>query len=351
MKAFHEKYRRLAKTPFGLSSLWLADDHLVYVKGKGLAMALTEEYKRFRLSEIQSFSIARTSRLGKTLLFLSLALVSAMVATLVFALTETLRPVTVVVVSLALVAGLLSLALLLRHLVLGPTCVCDLQTRLTRERLRPLGRYHRAREFVQRMEPLVRESQSDLAGAVASGEVPEGMVQLSRVRETEFFHVPKPVPIAFGLFALLGLGALTAIHLESLALTGGILFLLVVASLLLTLALVSVVRKPTPESIRAVLWVLMGLHFLVVGIGMVFYLVAAMREPAYTVGLTGPLEAFTAVASEGGMVLYGVFVGLFLGYAAVGVWGVLLSEKWRRQIRAARALSDGPAASGEEAAP
>ena len=58
LKSFYETYRRIGRELFGMSSLWLADDHLVYVKGTGFLMPFLEEYKRFRLSDIEARLIA-----------------------------------------------------------------------------------------------------------------------------------------------------------------------------------------------------------------------------------------------------------------------------------------------------
>lgn len=348
MNSFHDKYQRLARDRFGLSSLWLGEDHLVYVKGSGVLMPFVEEYKRFRLSEIEAFTVAKTPRTGKTVLLVLILIACLAAASLLLALDKDPGPVSITFISLFFVGGLGALTLLLRHLILGPTCLCDIQTRLTRERLRPLNRYHRALETVRRIEELVRESQSAI---VTSDVGEEPTAPRHRVRDDRFYQVPAVVPPTFGLFAALGLAALAALHLESIVLTGGILLLLMAASLLLSLALVSVVRKPTPESVRTVLWILLGLHFLVLGAGMVYYLVVATREPSYTVGLTGPLEAFTALASEGGMVLYGAFVGFFLGFVGVGLWGFAVSGKWRRQIRLAEALSQPDSDGGGAAEP
>lgn len=344
MNSFHDKYRRLARDRFGLSSLWLGEDHLVYVKGSGFLMPYVEEYKRFRLSEIEAFTVAKTSRRGKIVLHALILIFCLAAASLLLAFDDDPGAVSVTFISLFFVGALGASALLLRHLILGPTCLCDIQTRLTRERLRPLNRYHRALETVRRIEGLVRQSQ---AGVVASEDAAESAATRSSVRDDRFYQVPGVVPPAFAVFAALGLAALAALHLESVVFTGGILLLLVAASLLLTLALVSVVRKPTPEPIRTVLWILLGLHFLVFAIGMVYYLVVATREPSYTVGLTGPLEAFTALAAEGGMTLYGVFVGFFLGFVGVGLWGFALSGKWKRQIRLAEALSQSGGEGGD----
>ena len=52
-----------------MSSLWLGEDHLGYVRGTGLMMPYSEEYKRYRYSDIQAVSIAKTSRVAGIVLF------------------------------------------------------------------------------------------------------------------------------------------------------------------------------------------------------------------------------------------------------------------------------------------
>lgn len=341
MDSTSSRYERLARDRLGHSSLWLGEDHLVHVRGSGFLVPFSEEYRRFSLSEIEAFTLARTSRVGKGLLYLSVVLMSAALATLVLLLSESLRPVTVVFLSLFILAGLVGFALLLRHLVLGPTCVCDLQTPLSRERIRPLNRYHHTRQVVARIEGLVRETQAGLAASRAEGNTGEGVVRATVSRPANFFEIPRMAPPAFAVFILVGILGLAGLHLESVLVTGAILLLLVAASQLLTIALIAVVRKPTPEAIRLALWSLLGIHFVVIGAGAVYFLFAATRDPAYTVGLTGPLEAFTAIATDGGLVVYGLFVALFLGSAAGGLAGLVQTAKWRRQIRLGASLAGG----------
>lgn len=342
VKAFSDKYQPLARDRFGFSSLWLGEDHLVYVKGSGFLLAFTEEYKRFRLSEIQAVNVAKTSRMGRILLFTFGLLLASLVITLILVTADGMGPAAVIGLSLAFAFGLGSLALLVRHLILGPTCVCDIQTRVSRERIIPLNRYHRTLETLGRIDARIRTSQ---AGVRVSEEgTKEGTTTIDdAARGMGFFQVPATVPIAFGSFVIFALAGLAALHLESLGLTAFVLFLILVGSLLLLLSLVSVVRKPTPESLRTVLWLLLGLHFLVVGIGTVYYLVVATREPAYTVGFTGPLEAYTALAAEGGFWLYATFVGLLGAMLVSAVTGLVLAVKWRGKIRLAASLSASPA--------
>jgi hypothetical protein len=349
VKSFHENYRRLARDPLGLSSLWLGGDHLVYVKGSGFLMPFSEEYRRFRLSEIQALSVAKTSRIGLGLLFLGGVIGGALPASLILLLAESLGGVAAFFVSVFLLIALLAAGLLLRHLVLGPTCLCELQTRLSRERLRPLNRYHFALETVRRIEGLVREAQAEAAFPEVGEET--RVVALPPPEPAAFYEVPATATASFGAFALVGLASLASIHLESPVLAGLVLLLLFGASLLLTIALVASVRRATPESIRAVLWTLLGLDFVVLGIGAVYYIVAAAGEPAYTVGITGPLEAFAAIALEGGVVLYGVLVALFAGLAATAGTGLALVAKWRTRLRLAASMQSprlGPGKEGGE---
>jgi len=346
VSAFSDNYQRLARDLFGLSSLWLGDGHLVYVKGKGFLLPFAEEYKRFRLSEIEAVTVARTSRIGFILLYLFGLLLAGLIVALIFLLADTMRPITVVALSIGFTIGLVSLALLLRHLILGPTCVCDIQTRLSRERIRPLSRYHRTLETLQRIDGLVRESQAKVP---VGGEQkqPSGGAKREGGRRLEFFQIPSVVPVTYGIFVILGLAGLTSLLLESVVLSGIVLFLILAASLAVTLALIAVVRQPTPESLRTVLWLLLGCHFLAMGVGVVYYLVVAMREPSYTLGVTGPLEAFTAIASEGGMLLYGVFAGLFIGMTVAAAAGWVLIGGWRKKLRIAAGMAGSEEGSGK----
>lgn len=321
-----------------MSSLWLGPDHLVYVRGTGFIIPFVEEYKRFRFSDIQTLSIAGTSRLGKGLLYLFSLLFCTSVIVLILALSDSLNPGTAIWLSIFIVASLFCLVLLLRHLILGPTCLCDIQTSLTRERIRPLNRYHRAVEVIGQIEELVRESQSEQARSDPSSELHGREVRASGARINDSYVVSPTVAPSFSLFLILGLLSLAALNIESLILTGAVMLLLIVASIFLTISLVSVIRQPTPERIRLFLWLLLGIHFLVLGGGALYFLIAATREPAYTVGITGPLEAFTGIASSGGLWVYGIFSGLFLGFFLVGLGGLLESGRWRRQIRQAASL-------------
>ncbi len=332
LSASFDNYERLAKELWGLSSLWKGGDHLVYVSGRGLLIPVSEEYKRYKYSEIQALSIARTSRLGKGILYgTGFVFFSAIIA-LILVLIDDYNTGLALVVSGLFIGALVSIGLLLRHLILGPTCVCEIKTSISKEKLRPLNRYHRAREIVAQLDVCIRESQKELDEA-ASGERGESVVAATGSEEGDFFQIGKLTIPTFIGFAVFGLVALAALHLESVVTTGILLFLILGVSLLLTFSLIGSVRKPTPEPIRIGLWSLLGLLFLFLGAGAVYFLIVATQNPAYTIGITGPLEAYTAVASEGGIAGYGVFLILGLGFLVVSIIGIFKTMKWSSQIK------------------
>lgn len=342
MSASFDSYERLAKGLWGLSSLWQGGDHLVYVNGRGVLIPLSEEYKRYKYSEIQAFSIAKTSRLGKGILYGAGFVFFSSIIAVILVFIDDYNTGLALAVSCLVVGALVSIGLLLRHLILGPTCVCEIRTSISKERLRPLNRYHRAKEIVAQIDDQIRESQKGLNGSV-KGSAAESVVAATVLRRGDFFQIGKLTIPTFLGFAVFGLVALAALHLESVVTTGVLLFLVLVVSLLLTFSLIGSVRKPTPEPIRIGLWSLLGLMFLFLGAGAVYFLIVATQNPAYTIGITGPLEAYTAVASEGGMLGYGIFLGLGLGFLMVSIVGILKTMKWSNQIK----RSDELARSGD----
>ncbi|MEX2578195.1 MAG: hypothetical protein WD342_03990 [Verrucomicrobiales bacterium] len=350
MKSSFDSYTRVAKGLFGMSSLWTGKDHLVYVRGSGILLPFSEEYRRYRYEDIQAFSVVKTSRLGKGILYgIALLFVGGLLA-LMLAVGGggSIGIVFAVLASVLSLAGLGLLALLLRHLILGPTCLCDIQTGLSKARIRPLDRYHRAKEAIDRIGARVRESQRDLPVDDAEGGTAESKNAASTAI-SEPFGVPGVVRPTFGVFLVAGLACLASLHLESPVLVAGTMAVVFAASMLLLLSLVASVRRATPESIRTILWSLLGMLFLLVGIATVYFLVAATRNSAYTMGIVGPLEALAALAVEGGVVLYLVFLGLGAGLFIGALVGLIESTRWSRQIGQAE-VGLGLAGAGSEKA-
>lgn len=314
-----------------MSSLWRGKDHLIYVQGRGFLIPLSEDYKRYRFEDIQAITVVRKSRVGTaTLQGLALLCFGLPLALLLaFTTDENLAMGRALSISFFALGSLWFAAMLLRHLILGPACVCDLQTSLSRDRILPLTRLHAARQCLDSIIGDIRKSQEPLKAA--SSDVVVDIDGPSR-KVGDSFTVPVPVLPTFAGVVILGLGALAALHLESIALTIFLLVLLLLVSFSLTFSQIASVRKLTPESIRTMLWVTMGLLFVFTGSATVYLLVAAAKNPEYSLDFMGPLEILTGVASVGGLGFYLLFLILSLGFFVSGIVGILTVIRWKGLI-------------------
>ena len=138
----------------------------------------------------------------------------------------------------------------------------------------------------------------------------------------------------FAIFAAFGLLILIALHLESMVLNGIGLALLTIGSLAVVATLISCIRYATPESIRTFLWILLGQIFVFAGMSAVYFVMTASRNPEYTIGMTGPLEAFAVVSSEGGIGFYLGYLALTVSMFLASIFGIFQALKWKGRISA-----------------
>jgi len=159
-------YRRLPGRGTNLASyvrLYEGPDHLLQVTATGYS----ESYKRFFYRDIQALIIRRTRWFHLFAAVLgALTLLIALPAALSFANN---REAAVV---LFFVAGIF-LALLIGHWLLGPTCVCEIQTAVQTERLFGLSRVRRAQKFLRRLKPLIDAAQGPLSETDLSARLSE----------------------------------------------------------------------------------------------------------------------------------------------------------------------------------
>src|SRR5438045_1848217 len=144
--------------------LYLGPDHLLQTASTGYS----ETYKRFYFRDIQAIVIRKTNAgLFWTIFWLIPTFIVALVALVaVFA----PRPRETAV--LWVIAGALLLLPLISFL-LGPTCVCHLQTAVQTEKLPSLKRLRNSRKLVGQLKPLIEAVQgkavvSPSAGAATS---------------------------------------------------------------------------------------------------------------------------------------------------------------------------------------
>lgn len=321
LSASFDNYIRLAKTLDGMSSLWKGDDHLVHVRGRGFVLSFAEDYKRYRFSDIEAFAISRRSRWGKAALLGIGIVLSLLPVVLILAFLDEDGLGTGAAVSLSIFSllALCFVGMLVRHLALGPLCVCEIQTSVSRDRLVPLDRLHRAQEVLGGIEAEIRAAQSSMPP------VGEGVGKFGAAVTVP--GVPVLVFPALGAALAFALATLAAVHLESPAMVVVALFLVLVLGSLLMAGIVASVRRPTPETVRASLWISLGLEFVFIGAAIVYFLATVADNPGYTLDLTGPLEVFAALATEGGWIFYSVFLVLSLGMLAASAVGLVAGGK------------------------
>lgn len=317
-----------------MSSLWMGEDHLVYVQGTGILLPFTEKYRRFRYEDIQYLAVTKTSRFWKSVLYLTGFLVFALPIVAILIFREEGDPGLLTLVPLGILAAgsVAFLILMIRNQLLGPTCVCDLKTTLKRERLQPLNRLHPAEQAVDLLRDVVLEKQRHLVDSSAE----PGRVTLSELAraERERLTIPRTVMPAFLDFVVFGLLALGMLHLESIAVCAACLVVAVAGNLMVVGSLIRGFRMSTPDSIRSLLFGLFSSVMLFGGLAIVYFVHMAALNPVFTVGPTGPLEAFASIPGLGGLVYYVLFLASILIILTLAVAGAVTTWRWRERIRA-----------------
>ena len=154
MKRQFGEYVRIARGLFGCSSLWRGQSHYLYVRGNGFLFPLTEQYFRFEFQKIQSAAATRTHTARWWCLAagvgagLSRSLAAAAFASIDLSPSD---PVFRFFGACLAAAAAGCLLVIFANLLLGPTCVFQIQTAVQRERIRPLRRWKRATAVLQEM--------------------------------------------------------------------------------------------------------------------------------------------------------------------------------------------------------
>lgn len=325
MKKSFGNYQRLAQGALGCSSVWLGPDHLLYVRGNGFLFPFSEEYRRFRYRDIRAVVLARTTGIWVGILLYGLSLLSF--AALSFFLLYLREPGDTFPMILTLVFPLplsvLSLSLLVRHLVLGPRCVFEIQTGISCERLRPITRVQQGRTALEPLSERIRDAQAGPPGAGT------GSTTAAETAPPTGFGVPAPALPAFLIFASAAALLLAGLHANSTAIAGAFLLLGIAGAAPLLISLATGVRRGAPDSVLIALWSLMVVALLAYGGGLVYFFAMALDDPGLTLGLGGPLEAFARIRELGGPAFYGIFLGLGAVALMLSLMGTLLCLKRR----------------------
>lgn len=139
-------------------SLWLANDHILYVRCR----RFSESYKRFYLKDIQAIVLSRTTT-GRTANWIYGGVVGCVGALMLTAMVLKWPVVTWFI--MGYFASSFALGLIINTLM-GPTCVCRLHTEVQVEDLVSLGRLRTARKVINILKPLIEAAQGPLAPEV-----------------------------------------------------------------------------------------------------------------------------------------------------------------------------------------
>lgn len=145
----YQRVTRRRRTPAGSSELWLASDHLLLVTRQWA----TENYQRFRLSEIKSIVAVERPSL-RPIQMVGLVAAALLCALAIFGQAGTARRI--------LIGAPLALAFvwLLVDFLRGPYCRVELTTAVSSVRLTPLRRMRAAMAFIDTVTPLIEAAQS-----------------------------------------------------------------------------------------------------------------------------------------------------------------------------------------------
>lgn len=326
MKKTFGEYERVAGGSPGMSSLWLGGDHLLYIRGSGFILPFSEEYKRFRYADIQGIVLARTAGLfwGALGYFAGFAAAASIAFALLFWREPGDVGLLITTLSLPLPVAVAMLALLIRHLVLGPRCVCEIQTGVKRERLAPVSRLIQGREVLERLSPRIRGAQ---AGLEVSSEIPAPNLPPPALR------VPGVALPAFFLIALEGLCFLMLFVLPvTIPVAGAALLLFPVAGAVLLAALAACARVPCPGSVRTAGWASLAALLALISVAAVYFADQAIVDPALTLDLAGPVDAFAAIAERGAMGFTIVTLAAATALLIASGIGLIVSLRWRARL-------------------
>ncbi|HLN02212.1 MAG TPA: hypothetical protein VK335_23185 [Bryobacteraceae bacterium] len=151
------RYRRLPGRPFSAisrDSLWLAEDHLLSVQSN----RFSETYRRYYFRDIQAFTIQRKAPISPWTYAAGAVAAAFLAPGLLFEFQRTFL----------WISGGLFLAITLALIGLGPTCVCYIQTAVSRDRLGSLRWIRTAEKALSILQPGIEQVQGAMTPELAA---------------------------------------------------------------------------------------------------------------------------------------------------------------------------------------
>jgi hypothetical protein len=155
-----KEYKRLPgrkRHAFGYNTLYLGRDHLLLISSRGMS----EDYKRFYYRDIQAF-ITRKTVWGKVQNIV-MGVMAAGMGLLTWHVGWEDGGMVLAIFAAFFLIGLTA------NLLMGPTCVCHIQTAVQREKLPSLNRIRTARRAIDRIKPFIGETQGQVTPEMLAG--------------------------------------------------------------------------------------------------------------------------------------------------------------------------------------
>jgi hypothetical protein len=299
------------------NTLWLGEDHILSVDSNGYF----EEYRRFYFRDIQGWVMQRTGRREKQMWVLGVLTVVLTAMAITFE-----QPWPMIFGAPAAVLMLFFLSTWL----LGPTCVCFLQTAVHTENLAALNRVSKAQKFWNRVLPVIEGAQGildreTLAAQVAGpGAVPQRELWKSSPAEAEGGRIYSG-GIHWWLFGALLVGGVMALldfWLTSVLLTMLIVLLFFMACILSLTGLALQRRTRFSRRLKVLTGVTLGFTAVTLLIGQGLYFAVAISQDPSMTNWTFLQELAELSPQESGWTL-----ALFL-YVICGSFGLGLLGMW-----------------------
>ena len=289
-------YECLIKGGFGCSSLWLGDDHLLYVEGYGLLLPVAERYRRYAYTDIDSVVIAPTSVKSLATLWYGVTAALAGVSIAAIIADTGLPGYRWIFTALAAGALVASLLLWVRHLRRGASCICELSTPVSRVRPWPLRRLKTTRVAVEKLKERINSARENSDNGASTApmlptlEAPRPVRPKCSVWVVPSFllHLTWAVWMIF-VIALGWNGTGTAVLTSLLAYC---------ALITLSLSLAAATRTPIPIESGMQLWAITVPVTLLGIVALSCYSLFSFRSPELISGSFGFAQMFGSVSTE-----------------------------------------------------
>ena len=321
----------------GLNTLWLGAGHVLSIDSK----RVSEDYKRFYYTDIQSVVTRKTIRGKIQNLFLGL-----------FCGLLTLLAVLIGgswVIFFGIMAGLFFLILLFNCL-LGPTCECHLRTAVQTEKLPSLNRLRYVRKAMDRLKPLIEQAQGTLTpeaieeNALKESRQATSPSSTSKTRKSlrhehgSFHSILFCLLLAWGLFA--GIFIFynhVAVTLLSSART-------MATGVFVIIALVKQHDSDMKDSVRAITWTTLGFVCIDFFLSYILFFVTMFKHPEAVHNQWELLKAFSALSPLDSPWLMGISVFSVVCSFALGLFGLILVKGFQQEHKGINNAGPQPSA-------